>query len=143
MLSGCGAVTVPAGPDAADPACARIMQGAPVTMLGEARHETSSQSTAAWGSGQDTVVLRCGVSPPPPTTQQCTRLSDKDGVDVDWIVTESDGIVTFTTFGRVPAVDITVPRSLAPDQPSAVPLEMNRVVSSIEATDHCVGPGDA
>lgn len=142
VAAGCGAVQVPAGPDAADPACAEIMLGAPPSMLGLDRQETTSQSTAAWGEDSDVIVLRCGVTPPPPTTEMCTRLTDERDEAIDWIVTEKDGIVSFTTYGRVPAVDITVPRALAPDQPSAVPLEMTRVVGQIPATDHCVGPED-
>lgn len=142
VLSGCGAVQVPSGPAAADAACADVMLGAPPTMLEQDRRETTSQSTAAWGDGEDVIVLRCGVEPPPPTTDMCTRLTDERDEAIDWIVTEQDGIVTFTTYGREPAVDITVPRSLAPDQPSAVPLEMTRVVGQIPATAHCVGPED-
>ena len=141
-LAGCGLVTVPQGPDAADPACADIVQGAPAMMLEQPRTETSSQGTVAWGRGADAVVLRCGVTPPGPTADMCTRLGS-DGVEVDWIVREEDGIVHFTTYGRTPAVDVTVPRSLAPDQPSAVPLEMGRTITAIPATDYCVGPTDA
>lgn len=142
LLSGCGAVEAPSGPHATDPACAPIVQNAPETMLGLARHETTSQGTVAWGTGASTVVLRCGVVPPPPTAQACTRLEDTRGRAVDWIVRESDGIVTLTTYGRSPAVDITVPRVVAPDQPSAAALELAGLVSALPASAHCVGPGD-
>lgn len=140
--AGCGTVRVPAGADAADPACATLVIGAPETMLGQSRHETSSQGTVAWGRGEQAVVLRCGVTPPGPTTDQCTRIENANGVQVDWIVREEDGIVTFTTFGRTPAVDVTVPRELAPDQPSAVVLDLAGLVAGIPATDHCVGAED-
>nr|WP_276548204.1 DUF3515 family protein [Brachybacterium muris] len=142
-LAACGTVTVPAGPAASDPLCAEIVLGAPHEMLGLERSETSSQGTVAWGSGEDTVVLRCGVEPPGPTTDACTRLEDPSGVQVDWIVREQDEIVLLTTYGRVPAVDISVPRSVAPDQPSAAALDMGRLVdATIPAIDHCVGAGD-
>lgn len=142
-VSACGTVRVPPGPDASDPLCAEIVIGAPQVMLGLERSETSSQGTVAWGSGEDTIVLRCGVQPPGPTTDACTRLGDPEGVQVDWIVREQDGIVLLTTYGRTPAVDISVPRSVAPDQPSAAAMDMGRLIdSTIEATDHCVGPGD-
>ncbi|MGP9693213.1 DUF3515 family protein [Brachybacterium sp. AOP25-B2-12] len=143
ILSACGAVTVPPGPDAADPACAPIIQNAPDDLLGQPRQETSSQGTIAWGTGADTIVLRCGVTPPGPTTDLCTRIADATGISVDWIVHEKDGLVTFTTFGRVPAIDVTVPRSAAPDQPSAAVLDMTRTVSAIPATQECLGPGDS
>lgn len=134
---------VPAGTHAADPACADIIVAAPPEMLGLKQHETTSQSTVAWGSGADTIVLRCGVQPPGPTTDTCTRLQDANGTDIDWIVRDEDDILTYTTYGRSPAVDITVPRRVAPDQPSAVALEMTRPIATIEPTAHCIGPGDA
>lgn len=142
LLASCAQVTVPAGPDASDPACAPIVQNAPDDLLGQPRRETSSQGTVAWGTGADAIVLRCGVAPPGPTTDLCTRIGDADGETVDWIVRESDGLVTFTTFGRSPAIDVTVPRSAAPDQPSAAVLDMTRTVSAIPATEHCLGAGD-
>lgn len=143
MLSGC-AVTVPAGPNSADPACAPIIVSLPDELIGLERRETTSQSTAAWGHGEKTVVLRCGVEPPPPTTDMCTTIKTSSGT-VDWIVREDDetGIVTFTTYGRTPAVDITVPRAAAPDQPSSAPVGVAGLVAPIKQTKFCVGPGDA
>ncbi len=109
-------------------------------MLGQERVETTSQGTAAWGSGADTIVLRCGVTPPGPTTAPCTRLGDPSGFTVDWLIREDDnGIVHYTTYGRTPAVDITVPRSVGKDQPSAVALEMGRLVHEIPASRYCLG----
>lgn len=142
-LSACGAVRVPAGPAAADPLCADIVLGAPQEMFGLERTETTSQGTVAWGSGEDTVVLRCGVVPPGPTTDPCTRLGNENGVQVDWIVREQDDIVLLTTYGREPAIDISVPRAVAPDQPSAAALDMGQLIdATIEATEHCVGAGE-
>lgn len=141
-LGGCGTASVPPGPSAADPACARIIQDAPDELLGLARHETSSQATLAWGSGEDAIVLRCGVTPPGPSPDVCTRISASDGQSVDWLVREKDGMVSFTTYGRTPAVDVTVPRAVAPDQPSAAVLEMTGSIAQLPASDHCLGPGD-
>ncbi|MGO1258072.1 MAG: DUF3515 family protein [Brachybacterium sp.] len=143
-LVSCGTVTVPAGADAANPVCADIVLGAPPEVLGMERAETSSQGTAAWGSGEDTIVMRCGVTPPGPTTDLCTTLADGDGVEVDWIVRElEDEVFLYTTYGREPAVDVSVPRSAAPDQPSGAALALSQVISrNIVATDFCIGPGD-
>lgn len=144
VLAACGTVQVPAGPAATDPICADLVISAPPQVLGLDRTETSSQGTAAWGSGEGTVVMRCGVTPPGPTTDMCTRLEDDAGIQIDWIVREVDGVVHYTTYGREPAIDITVPRSVAPDQPSAAPLDLGQLISTnIEATEHCVGPGEA
>ncbi len=143
-VTSCGTVQVPPGPQAQDPVCANIVIGAPPEMLGMSQQETSSQGTVAWGRGQDAVVMRCGVTPPGPTTDLCTTLDDGTGTEVDWIVRELEGdVVLFTTYGREPAIDVTVPRSVAPDQPSAAPLELTQLVSRyIEATDRCIGPGE-
>ncbi|MGY5764824.1 DUF3515 family protein [Brachybacterium sp. DNPG3] len=142
-LTSCGAITVPAGPDAANPVCADVVLGLPDTLLDLDRHETTSQSTAAWGSGEDTIALRCGVSDPGPTADMCTTLENSSGVQVDWIVKEEDGIVTYTTFGRTPAIDISVPRSVAPDQPSAAALDLAGLVdASTTVTARCVGVED-
>ena len=140
----CGTVQVPPAPDATDPVCADIMLGAPPEVLGLERVETSSQGTAAWGSGEDTVVMRCGVTPPGPTTDQCTTLADENEIEVDWVVKEIEGdTFLYTTYGREPAIDVTVPRSASPDQPSGAALDLAQVVTrNIEATEHCVGPGD-
>lgn len=140
--SACGTTEVPPGPDATHPVCAEIVLAAPEQMLDLDRRETNSQSTVSWGSGEDTIVMRCGAEPPPPTSEMCTRLADDSGLEVDWIVSEEDGIVHYTTYGREPAIDITVPRSVAPDQPSAVALDLAGLVSMIPATAYCVGPGD-
>lgn len=144
-LASCATVQVPPGEAATDPVCAEIVLGAPPQILDMDRAETSSQGTAAWGAGDDTVVMRCGVTPPGPTTDQCTRLEDGSGVQVDWIVREIEGgVMLYTTYGREPAIDITVPMEAAGDQPSAAPLDLGRLIdTNIEATEHCVGPGDA
>ena len=143
-LAACGTVRVPAGEAAADPTCADIVLGAPPQVLGLDRAETSSQGTVAWGSGEDTVVMRCGVTPPGPTTDQCTTLADENEIEVDWVVKEIEGdTFLYTTYGREPAIDVSVPRSAAPDQPSAAALDLTQVITrNIEATARCIGPGD-
>src|SRR5690606_4287210 len=143
-MTSCGTVTVPPGPEATDPVCAEIMLGLPPEVLGMSRTETSSQATAAWGSGEDTVVMRCGVTPPGPTTDQCTTLADENEIEVDWVVKEIEGdTFLYTTYGREPAIDVSVPRSAAPDQPSAAALDLTQVITrNIEATARCIGPGD-
>lgn len=144
-LVSCGTVQVPAGPDAANPTCANVVLGAPPEVLGMERTETSSQGTVAWGSGESTIVMRCGVTPPGPTTDMCTTLANADGVEVDWIVREIEGgTFLYTTYGREPAIDVSVPKSAAPDQPSGAALDLTQVVTrNIEATTRCIGPGDA
>src|SRR5690625_6018231 len=107
------------------------------------RGETRNQGRVVRGSGDDTVVMRCGVIPPGPTTDQCTRLEDGAGVQVDWIIQELDGgVLQYTTYGREPAIDLTVPMEAAGDQPSTVPLSVSLLVEYYNvATDYSEVPG--
>lgn len=135
-LSACGSVNVPSGPDATNELCAQLIVSLPNEVLGQKRVETNAQATAAWGKGEDIVVFRCGVTPPPPTEELCTTIETRSGIQIDWIVQvdEASDSVLFTTYGRIPAVDISVPRSLAPDQPSAAAIELSALVAQIEQT---------
>jgi hypothetical protein len=72
------------------------------------RRDTTGQSTAAWGDPP--VVLRCGVAPPGPTTQACETVAG-----VDWVVARSDERVTYTTYGREPAVEVELPPGVPVD----------------------------
>jgi hypothetical protein len=107
LCSGCAAsVPVQVAPHAADARCAQVIVGLPDDLAGRARAEVSAQSAAAWGDPP--VVLRGGVEPPGPTTDECI------GVDgVDWVrsVDAGTGDERYTTYGRAPAVEVRVPAS--------------------------------
>lgn len=133
-LVSCAGVAVPTPEaDPANPRCAEVIVALPDVLLGLDRSETTAQSTAAWGSGGATIVLRCGVTPPPPTTDLCTTIASRNGTEIDWIVKENDkrGVVHMTTYGREPAVDLTIPREVAPDQPSAAAIDLAGLISQI------------
>ncbi|EPH14551.1 hypothetical protein HMPREF1484_01855 [Dermabacter sp. HFH0086] len=146
-LAACGAVAVPPPEaDATNPRCAEIIVSLPDTLLGLDRSETTAQSTAAWGHGESTIVLRCGVTPPPPTTDLCTTIAARNGKEIDWIVKEDGkrGIVHMTTYGREPAIDVTVPRSVAPDQPSAAAIELASLIAQVpQSGGRCLAFDDA
>lgn len=145
LLTGCGAIKVPVGAsDPTNPVCAQIIVSLPDQLLGLERTETTSQSTAAWGRGDTAIVLRCGVTPPPPTTDLCTTIEARDGTQIDWIVKEDEnsGTVLFTTYGREPAVDISVPRKVAPDQPSAAAIELAGLIAPIKQKGRCLAFND-
>lgn len=146
-LTSCGAVAVPTPEaDPTNPRCAEIIVSLPDTLLGLDRSETTAQSTAAWGHGDSTIVLRCGVTPPPPTTDLCTTIAARNGKEIDWIVKEDEArmIVHMTTYGREPAIDITVPRSVAPDQPSAAAIELASLIAQVpQSGGRCLAFGDA
>ena len=107
MAAGCaGAVDVDPAPGAAEQGCAEVMAtlrgGGYDDLAGRERRSTGAQSTAAWGDPP--VVLRCGVEPPGPTTDPCLHV---DGVD--WVVRETKEWTVFTTYGRRPALEVSLP----------------------------------
>lgn len=108
------AVSVKVAPNAADPVCASVVLALPVKLAQYPRLDTTSQATAAWGDPAAPIVLRCGVDPLPPTTKKCVTATDSAGRAVDWVAVETGaaavgGRWTFTTYGREPAVEVTVP----------------------------------
>lgn len=105
-LAGCTqTVPVAAGPSATDPACAQLLVALPDRIGEGTRQETTSQSTAAYTvGGQVSLTLRCGVAEPGPTTDPCTTVGQ-----VDWVVAGDDTIVSYLSYGRRPAVEVSVP----------------------------------
>jgi len=112
-VGGCTPATpVDPAPYAADPDCARIMLAAPSTLGGLPMRTTTSQATAAYGD-EYIIVVRCGVEPPGPTTDQCVVV-DSGRSTVGWLVTDDgDGTEGFwhaVSFGLSPAVEAIIPR---------------------------------
>lgn len=153
LLAGCApAVGLPPGEHAADPVCAEVLQATPDTLLGLERRSTSAQATTAWGDPP--VTLRCGVTPPGPTTERCLTVEQPDGTSVDWIALEGDdellpeharqgqGSWTFVTYGRTPAIEVVVPVEHATDQPTAVLVDLAGAAGLTAAERSCVGVGD-
>ncbi|MGK5631305.1 DUF3515 domain-containing protein [Streptomyces sp. URMC 123] len=95
---------VRAAPDGANPACEQVTSKLPSTLMGNARQATDADGTAAWGS--PTVVLRCGVPPLMPTTDQCMTVNG-----IDWVLDEKryerENVRALTTYGRNPAIEVT------------------------------------
>lgn len=114
LLTACGpagTVSVEPAENATDPACASVILNLPEEISSpegpQPKRQTSSQATGAWGSPA-AVVMRCGVPEPGPSSATC---SEVDGVD--WInVSDDDEIYTFVTYGRSPAVEVTVDSSV-------------------------------
>lgn len=137
LLGGCGgdSVEVPAAVHATDPACATVqvrLRGAD-ELAGLPRRDSTGQSTAAWGDPADpdgeSVVLRCGVEPLGPTTDPCF------GVDgVDWVAADETGASPWTTYGRVPAVEVTATGDLAA---SSVLPNLTNVVAGLPQERQC------
>lgn len=153
LLAGCApAVSLPAGEHAADPVCARVLQRTPEELAGLERRSTSAQATTAWGD--PALTVRCGVTPPGPSTERCLTVQLADGSSVDWVALEGDhpdlpeharqgrGSWTFLSYGRVPAVEVVVPVEQATGQPSAVLVDLAPAVQQTEVQRECVGVQD-
>lgn len=143
-LAGCSsAVVVEVAPRAADPLCASVVLALPQDVDDLHRLRTTSQATVAWGDPTAPVVLRCGVEPPGPTTDQCVTAAD-DKSSVDWIAVsgtaDENGAAdwTFTTYGRSPAVEVTVPASVTSTRSTAFLLELGPAISQVEQTRRCL-----
>lgn len=98
---------------ASDPDCAQVMLAIPTVVGGLEQRGTTSQATQAWGEDFP-IVARCGVEPPGPTTDPCISVATASA-DVDWLVTEEDDMWVAVTFGRSPALELTVPTVRADD----------------------------
>jgi hypothetical protein len=117
-LAGC-APTVdlnPAPPHANDPHCADVMVRLPDALDDGkggtlAHRDTNAQSTAAWGD-PTAVILSCGVKVPGATTLPCIQIDSS----IYWLREKDAGkkVWRFTTFGRDPAITLTISTALSP-----------------------------
>ena len=145
VLGGCAsAVSVSAAPFADDPVCAEVVLALPAELADLPRSDTTSQGTAAWTDGdpRDAIVLRCGVEPLPPTTDQCVAATDETGTTIDWVTVPADEEAgtpwTFTTYGREPAVQVTVPTSVTSERSTSFLVDLGRAVAQVEQTRRCL-----
>ncbi|MWV50319.1 DUF3515 family protein [Rathayibacter sp. VKM Ac-2803] len=138
LLSGCSAaVALEPAADATNPGCAEVSVRLPDVVAEQPERETNAQGTAAWGTPA-AVILHCGVEPPGPTTDLCVSVSG-----VDWIIDETqadEDIYTLTTYGRDPAVEITVDQSRASGTSAVVDLA--NAVSYIPQDRECTDVSD-
>jgi hypothetical protein len=135
-LAGCTqAVAIDAAPDASNVDCAAVVVRLPDTVADLAERETNAQATGAWGQPAS-VLLRCGVNPPGPTTDRCVSV---DGVD--WVIDESDRPnYLFTTYGRTPAVEVLVDNDVVSGTTAIA--DLSAAVSAIPAEGGCVAIDD-
>ncbi|MFD8819805.1 DUF3515 family protein [Streptomyces sp. NPDC059627] len=119
------------GPFAKDPGCGRLADRYPDRIGGATRDRVSFAGLAVWGHG--TVELRCGVNPPGPTTDACVSV---DGVDWVWRETVGDGRKKLVTYGRSPAVEVSVSDSVA--GLDAVLVDLSHLVAPIREGAKCL-----
>ncbi|MCI2240202.1 DUF3515 domain-containing protein [Paenibacillus sp. TRM 82003] len=134
-----GSDGVEAAPAAGDPACARLLQELPGSLVGLARTPQGAAGVAVWGEEQ--VVLRCGAAVIGPTTKPCVPVGPDDASTVDWVQDAvGDRAVRFLTYGRDPAVEVTVRFGgrLQASSASAPLVDLAAAVSAIPQTRACV-----
>ena len=113
--SGCSGAVEVATPDTVDATsaeiCADLEAALPEKVSAQDSRETDPESalTAAWGD--PAIVIRCGV-PPPAALQPTSQLTSVNGVD--WFAEDLTGGYLFTTYGRLPYVEVTVPDEYSP-----------------------------
>ena len=137
VLTGCAdALVVDAAEDAANPDCALPILLMPDQIGDLEQRTTSSQGTTAWGEPAS-VIVRCGVPEPAPTTDPCVTV---DGVD--WVQVRGDEDTwQFVTYGRSPAVEVLVTPTVVSGANALASVSSS--VSEIEQTAQCVDAQDA
>jgi hypothetical protein len=124
-------------PRADAPACARIARDYPATLDGHRLAGSGTPGVAVWGD--KSVVLRCGLEPPAPTTDLCVTV---DGVDWVYQQAESrDGRKVIITYGRSPAVEVSI--SAQDTAVDGALVELSRIVRPIRQNNHCIGATDS
>lgn len=138
LLVGCSpTVALEPAADATNPGCAEIIVRLPTSVADQPIRETNAQGTGAWGT-PTSVLLRCGVTPPGPTTDTCFTVKG-----IDWLRDESKAPrYVFTTFGRTPAVQVVVDSDLTKGQGTIILDELANAVGSIDQTRQCLSRED-
>jgi hypothetical protein len=104
VVSGCApTVNINPAPQANAPECANMIVRLPDTVADQDRRSVNAQATAAWGNPVS-VIVRCGLELPAPTTLPCFEI---DGID--WLRDDSEApSFVFTTYGLNPATEVIV-----------------------------------
>ena len=119
-----------------DALCADVSVRLPSTVAGLQRRWTDAQATGAWGDPA-AVLLTCGVTPPGPTTLTCRSVGA-----VDWIIDETDAPkYLFTTYGRIPAVQVYLDYDVVSG--GEVLQALSPILEQLQKTAECVSPDDA
>lgn len=121
------------------PGCARLLDRLPASLDGLGRVPQGAAGVAVWGRDRD-VVLRCGAAVIGPTTKECLPIGPDETTSVDWVRdAQSDRAVRFLTYGRDPAVEVTVrfPEGDPTGAPSQL-VDLAAPVGAIPQTRACV-----
>lgn len=92
-----------------DGSCDVVADAWPATVAGQTPRVTAVQSSSVAAWGDPAIIARCGAPILGPTTDQCLDING-----VDWVATELDDGIKFTTYGRSPALEVLVPQDYEP-----------------------------
>jgi hypothetical protein len=131
-LTGCTqAVAYEPAADAQNTGCAEVMVRLPDTVGELGLRETNAQGVGAWGSPAS-VILRCGVDIPDPTSALPCVLVE----DVYWLRDDVDAPnYVFTTYGREPATEVVINREVI--SPGSALFELVDAVGATTETSSC------
>jgi Protein of unknown function (DUF3515) len=137
LLTGCSpTVALSPAASATSAKCASVVVLLPDTVSTLPQRETNAQGTGAWGEPPD-IILHCGVPVPDPTSAlPC------DSVDgIDWLLNSKRApVYTFTTYGRDPAVSVTVNAKDVKADGNQALNDLAIAVAAIPAKHHCIAP---
>ena len=133
-VAGCApTVALTPAADAVNPGCASIIVHLPSAINSLPIRQTDAQATSAWGN-PTAVILRCGVTPPGPTTDTCYTVSG-----IDWLRDSSKApTYIFTTYGRTPATQVVVDAKLTSGQGTVVLNELAGAIGHVKQTSKCL-----
>lgn len=121
-----------------------MLLATPDTVGGIERSRTTSQGTTAWGE----ATFRCGITPPPPSTDRCVTASGIDWLSLDASdprvpADATEGAWTFLSYGRVPAVELVIPATaVGTGLVTDVLHEFAPALNLANAESACVGATD-
>jgi Protein of unknown function (DUF3515) len=130
-LAGCSSPSaVQAAPRAGSAACTSVLARLPETVADQSRGPDPAAGAAAWGD--PAIVLRCGLPPTTPTTAECVSVNG-----FDWVFEQSDQAFVFVSYGRNPAVEVTVPASYGRDLASAATVDLITALNPLPVERTC------
>lgn len=131
-LAACtGPLVVEPAPYAADARCASVMLSIPDTLGGLEMRTTSSQATSAYGD-EPPILVRCGVEPPGPSEERCIGIETAQGAQ-DWLIGETDQNWVAVSFGRSPALEVTIPKIRADEAVAELLAELSGPAARADA----------
>ena len=146
ILSACGGpvdVTAPQPDSGAAAQCRTLLDRLPTRIDGQQERDVSPSGSLAAAWGDPPIVLRCGVARPAALTATsfCLQVSGVgwlptvDGKEDD-MTHPPDGTAVFTTIGRSPIIEVSVPSAYSP-QPETLPAFASAIRSSTTLARPC------